>query len=234
MDNKQHGFAFDAEEIRESGRWSAINRKIESLCAKPVSGNEWQVQLFGGLCFQVLREYQNLHYAYAIPNSEPSLLAWRARNLLELSVWSVFFAMNRDNALKLYKDAGRDVKNILDGFEKWGQTNGPQESWLGQIANARIELELRAAAEGINDLEKPFMRVAKAAVECGLTGYPTMNKFLSKFVHPTAMQILDVIDNRRKALQRGRFYEIGCCSFLGAFNALEGSVARIEQDTIAS
>jgi hypothetical protein len=51
-----------------------------------------------------------------------------------------------------------------------------------------------------------------------------MNKMLSKFAHPTAMQILGMADDEKLSLHRDTFYALGCCFFLGAFSALESSV----------
>ncbi len=81
-------FVNDAADVKTSGRWSATNAKIERLAAKPGAGNEWHVQLFGSICYQVLSEYHRLQNAYSAERENASLLAWRARNLLELSVWA--------------------------------------------------------------------------------------------------------------------------------------------------
>lgn len=69
------------------------------------------------------------------------------------------------------------------------------------------------------------MRVEDAADKCGLKdGFTTMNKLLSKFAHPTAMQILGMADDEKQSLQQDIFYALGCCFFVGAFSALENSV----------
>jgi hypothetical protein len=47
---------------------------------------------------------------------------------------------------------------------------------------------------------------------------------LSKFAHPTAMQILGNADVEKQSLQRDTFHALGCCFFVGAFNALEKSM----------
>ena len=218
-------FVADAANIKESGRWAAMNEKIVCLAKNPGVGNAWQVQLLGALCFQVFSEYGRLQDARAAERTDPSLLAWRARNLLELSVWSTYFASSRENARRLYEDAGRDAKNVLDVFEHWGQATGQPVDWLSAIADGKNELALRAASEGIASLDARYMRVEDAAGECRLKEmFKTMNKMLSKFAHPTAMQILGVADDEKQSLQRDMFYALGCCFFLGAFSTLENSV----------
>jgi hypothetical protein len=109
-------FVDDAANVKTSGRWDAINAKITRLATKPGVGNEWYVQLFGALCFQVFSEYHLLENAYGAGRGNASLLAWRARNLLELSVWSRYFTKSREHARRLYEDAGRDVLDILSAF----------------------------------------------------------------------------------------------------------------------
>jgi hypothetical protein len=205
-----------------------MNEKIVRLAENPGDGNAWQVQLLGALCFQVLSEYRRLQDAHAAERTDPALLAWRARNLLELSVWSTYFARSRENARRLYEEAGRDAKNVLDVFERWGQGAGQSADWLSPIADGKDDLSRRAASEGIESLDGRYMRVEDAAGECGLKDmFKVMNKILSKFAHPTAMQILGIADVERQSLQRDMFYAQGCCFFLGAFSALENSVAFV-------
>jgi hypothetical protein len=75
-------FAEDAAQIGPTGRWSSVNAAIEQLVRKPPPGNEWYVQLLGGLCFQVFTQYLLLKAAYETSGDSP-YVAWRARNLLE-------------------------------------------------------------------------------------------------------------------------------------------------------
>jgi hypothetical protein len=78
-------------------------------------------------------------------------------------------------------------------------------------------------AAGIESLEGRFKEVRDAAEECGIE-FTLTNKMLSKFAHPTALRILEGVDEEREALQREMFYSKGCLFFLGAFHALEGQL----------
>ncbi len=49
-------------------------------------------------------------------------------------------------------------------------------------------------------------------------------KMLSKFAHPTAMQILSTPDVAKNILQRDYFFSHGCIFFTGAFGALEAQL----------
>lgn len=65
-----------------------------------------------------------------------------------------------------------------------------------------------------------------AAEKCGLAEpYKTLSKLLSKFVHPTALQILGVSDDATLAKQRECFFGLGCMFFCNAILALESSEA---------
>ncbi len=220
-------FVDDAAQIKESGRWAAMNERIKALAVNPGADNAWQVQMLGGLCFQIFNEYLRLQDAARVERPDTALLAWRARNLLELSVWATYFGRSRDNAFRLYEDAGRDVMDLLERFEKAVQATGS----ASVIAEGKSDLLQRAAGEGIESLDRKFMRVEAAADECGLKDmFSTMNKLLSKFTHPTAMQILGTADEAKRTLQRDVFHGLGCLFFVGAFTALENSLPFVRPE----
>lgn len=219
-------FVTDAADVKKSGRWNAMNVKIQRLAAKPSAGDEWHVQLFGSICYQVFSEYHRLESAYGAERENASLLAWRARNLLELSVWSRYFVTSREHARRLYEDAGRDVLDLLSAFEKWGQVTAQSADWLDPLVSGKQDLSRRATADGIETLEGSYKRVAEAAKDCGMSDHFTLSfKMLSKFAHPTAMQILGAPDEGRHALQRDCFFSQGCLFFTGAFVALESAAS---------
>lgn len=221
-------FVLDAAKIGESGRWAALNEKIVGLAKKTLVGNEWKVELFSAISFQVFSEYLRLKKAHAAESADPSLLAWRARNLLELSVWSTYFARSGETARQLYEDAGRDAMEVLKLFESWGQKTEQPIDWLSTIAGGKNDLTDRAASVGIEDLSGKYMNVSKAAEICGLKeAFAIQNKLLSKFAHPTAIQILGTADDEKLRLQSDMFYGQGCCFSIGAFNALELSIPFI-------
>lgn len=216
-----------AADIAASGRWAAINARIETLAASPGTDNAWWVQLFGSLCSQNFSEYLSLKRAYENKqNDDVALLAWRARNLLELSIWSTYCAKSRDNARRVYEDAGRDVRGIYDAFLKWGTFTAQTADWIDPIAAAKQDLSQRALLlDGIESLDGPYKQVSDAAKECGLAeSFSLSYKMLSKFAHPTAMRILSPPDEKRELVQRDGFFSQGCLYFVGAFNALESQL----------
>ncbi len=212
----------EAANIAASGRWAAVNEKIERLNANPDVDNWWWVHLFGGLCFQVFSEYLSLKHAYEEKREDSSLLAWRARNLLELSVWSIYCSTSRENARRFYEDSGRDIHGIFGAFIKWGKERGRDPEWIDAITGARRRLFQEAASEGIASLDAPFKDVRHAADEVGLGNHFAVEyRMLSKFAHPTAMRVLAVPDEAKAALQKDIFFSQGCLFFAGAFQALE-------------
>lgn len=217
----------EAAAIATSGRWAAVNARIKALAANPGADNEWWVQLFASLCSQNFSEYGSLKRAYEDKEHDDSaLLAWRARNLLELSVWSAYCAKSRDNARRVYEDAGRDVRGIFDAFMKWGAATGQSSDLLDPIWAARQDLAARALAlDGIDSLDGPYKAVSDAAKECGIGEHFSLSfKLLSKFAHPTAMRILAPPDEKIEAVQRDFFFSHGCLYFTGAFHALESQL----------
>ena len=224
MDPELSRLVNQATAIAASGRWATVNARIEILAANPGENNDWWVQLFAGLCSQNFSEYMSLKRAHEnTQNGTATLLAWRARNLLELSVWSNWCAKSRDNARYVYEDAGRDVGDIFDAFMKWGTKTAQPTDWLDPIATAKQDLSKRALLlDGIQSLEGAYKRVSEAAKDCGIGEHFALSyKLLSKFAHPTAMQILAAPDNQLEALLRDLFFSWGCLFFTEAFNALE-------------
>ncbi|HZM07492.1 MAG TPA: DUF5677 domain-containing protein, partial [Methylocella sp.] len=192
MDPEFIKFVDDAANIAISGRWAAVKGEIDRLAANPGVGNEWYVQLIRSLTFQVFSEYLQIKKAYEDKQgNDVSLLAWRARNLLELSVWSIYWAKSKENAHHLYEDAGRDVVDLVKAFETVSQATGQSAGCLELLTSAKQDMIKRSAADGIETLDGPYKKVEVAAEVCGIKDYyKFFFKTLSKFAHPTAMRIL--------------------------------------------
>ena len=227
MDPESPRLVDDAAAIASSGRWAAVSERIETLAAHPGIENAWWVQLFGALCSHNFSEYMLLKKAYENrQRDDVPLLAWRARNLLELSVWCNYCAQNRENARRVFEDAGRDASELFGAFNKWGTATAQPVDWSNRLASAKQGLSERAFHnEGIDSLDGTYKQVRDAAKKCGLGEHFSLGfKFLSKFAHPTAMRILSSPDEKREDLQRDMFFSYGCLFFTEAFNALEGQL----------
>ena len=211
-----------ATDIATSGRWAAANENIARLSANPGPGNGWWVQLIGSLVAKSFEEYLFLKKSYEDGCCDPSLLAWRARNLLELSTWCMYCVKSRENARRLYEDAGRDEHGLYDAFSKWGTARSQDQDFLDIFVKATQNLSNRAAAEGIASINGHYKDVREAAIEVGIGDhYALTYRMLSKFTHPTAMGILSVLNDDTAKLQRDLFFSFGCLFFVGAFTAVE-------------
>lgn len=218
-------FVDDAASIATSGRWNAVNERLKEMVGNPGGpDNVWFVQLFAGLCSQVFSEYLLLKRAYEENDArEVAVLAWRARNLLELSVWSIYCTKSRDNARCLYDDAWRDMNGLFTAFKVWGEATTQDAEWFQVGRNAQQDLFNQATTEGIESPNAKFKSVRDAAEEVGIKDqFNLSSKFLSKFIHPTAMQIIMFAPNEAmRVLHRETFFGQGCLFFIGSFTALE-------------
>jgi hypothetical protein len=213
----------EADDIKMSGRWRELNQKIYQLADNQNGHEAWQVQVLAALSAQNFSEYLALKKAYEEERSELSLLAWRARNLLEISVWSIYCAKAKENARIFYEDAGRDVLGVCKAFTQWGNATSQDSGWLEPIESAKLGISQRAASDGIESLEGSYKHVSKVADECGIgVHFKLAYKHLSKFAHPTAMLLMAAPDLEREKLQKDIFYSDGCMFYVGAFTALEG------------
>ncbi|HEY1760890.1 MAG TPA: DUF5677 domain-containing protein [Bryobacteraceae bacterium] len=223
--------------IATSGRWSALSAEIGRLATKP-NDNAWHIKLLGSLCSKVFAEYTLMSRAYAEKEKwDPALFAWRARNLLELLVWSMYCAKGSGHARRLYEDASRDVFDAFSAFQKRGiegiaVAQRLDRSSVSELFRAtetvKQEFTGRAAKDGFTDFKEPIKKVSAAAGECGIESHFLFSyKFLSKFAHPTAMQILVPPDDAQHVLQRDYFFSQGCLSFIGAVTALELCLAAL-------
>jgi hypothetical protein len=215
----------EAAGVAGSGRWAAINSQIKRLCANPGVGNAWRVEVLSSLCASVLYEYQSAKHAYEDPASEVALIAWRARNLLELSVWSIYCGKSEANIRTFYADGGRDVLGLLGAFEKWAKATEGDHGNAIAGRQAKKDLVARAAAEGVESLDGAYKLVSDAAKEVGMgANFALFNKLLSKFAHPTAMQVLAPPDDGKTKLQKEIFFSHACLFFNGAVSSLETQV----------
>jgi len=210
-----------ARQVSASGRWETLNEKVRALAHAPGLRPHWWIQVMGGLLSKVFTEYLSLKQSFD-DKGEPSLLAWRARNLLELSIWSQYCSKTEEHAHRVYEDAGRDEIGIYEEFSKWGTATSKDQDFLDIFSEASKNLEQRAMKEGISSLDGKFKEVADAAKELGLWHhYKVSNRMLSKFAHPTALSILAVADQKTEQEQRELFFAFGCLFFVGAFNMIE-------------
>ena len=126
-------------------------------------------------------------------------VAWHARNLLELMIYSKFCAKNRENALRFYKDALRD---IIDMNRKHGDELGPEYHETMEIVKKHLNIDDGSAHK--------FIRIEDAAKQVALdTLYEHDKKPLHKFVHTSALAVAATTIMGDPKLFRAEFVRIG-------------------------
>jgi len=212
----------EAEYIKTSGRWSALNEKIKKL--PPISDDEfgWLTRVFSGLTYRVFYEYLGMQEAHKRADDELAIVAWHARNLLELAVWSLYCTKSEDNTRRFYEDAGRDYNDLLLKLKKWGGKTNQGNEWQQMFTDSLQDLSKAAAQQGISDLNSKYLQVSEVAKDLGMKDdFETTNKMLSKYAHPTAGYVVRPFDGEDVKKLKTAFLIQGCVNFLGAFNALE-------------
>jgi len=223
----------EAEEIKASGRWAALNQKIEQLADNPNGYGSWQVKVFADLSFKNFSEYLALKKAYEDETeADLSLLAWRARNLLEVSVWSAYCASSEGNAWIFYEDAGKDILDLHDAYRKWGEAVSIATEWIVSIEKSKNSLADIAEKKGVV-LDGPYQRISKVAKQCNMEQHFKLSyKELSKFAHPTSMLILANYELGKIDGLKQHFYGDGCMFFVGAFNQLDGALSVLIENPV--
>jgi hypothetical protein len=173
-------FVEQAASIASSGRWEAVNGSVKQWAERRKTEDEiWYGQLFGSLCFRVFHEYNSLKEAYAAAWIDLALLSWRARNLLELSVWATFCETEPKRARQFFEDLGKDANNLLKAFQTWGEATGQSSDWFQRGSDARDRLTDAALSRGVASTDGRFTTVAEAAAAIGMAhNFHLMNKLL--------------------------------------------------------
>ena len=223
MEAELIGSINDAAGIASSGRWKTFNERIVYYAGNHKAVKSWHFVLFASIWHQVCSEYHSLKDVYYTPsNNDLSLLAWRARNLLELRIWAVYFCRNEQSARRIYEDAGRDGLDVFKALTTWGKVADQEIDWETKFKDADAMLRERAIEAGIDDLDGTFKAVKDAAQECGLErDYRLQFKVLSKFAHPTAFQLVAPADDPSREPFRDAFFSQGCGLFALTFACLE-------------
>lgn len=223
-------FIKQAKDISTSGRWKALNEKIREILENPAIASEWSLRVHAPLTEAVFLEYLELKDVYDKGRyRDLSLLAWRARNLLELSIWCKFCGQKDENAKRFYEDLGRDSRDVLDNFKVWGEKNQQSQEWSKSFVDAKDKLSESAQAKGVVSVDGDYKSIRDVAEECGplvLSNYRAINKYLSKYAHPTALSILGGISEDNKNDLRDAIWGQGCVLFVEAFSDLEEYFAR--------
>jgi hypothetical protein len=153
-------------------------------------------------------------------------IAGATRNLLELVTWSEYCAKSSDNAKRFREDALRDLLGALQVMDNVAELAPETSSQDLAIFKTMIEEFTRqisdiAARSGITNLDSNYKSVIKVAMELGeqqATAYKNVNVLLSKFVHPTALIVNEVLDPQWTVVMMNIFLEVAIVSAEGSLD----------------
>jgi hypothetical protein len=152
-----------------------------------------------------------------------SIIAWLARNILELATWSAHCARSEKNSKGFVLDAGRDVNdalNVPDGI--FSQTFS--------FRGARQENLDRAIRDGLTSLDDKYNTVYDVAKQLGQGDmFRYTNKLFSKFAHPTALSVI-YGDRGTLKTMRDKFYNIGVDMAEASLQEIDKVLQRIAPD----
>lgn len=220
-----------AESVVNTTRWAELEEKIESSQSNTFNNSRQRKVFYELLC--VLRtEYECIkHDYYENKFTSRSLLAWRARNLLEINTWCRFCCEEKENAEEFFKWAGEDQLELEKELEKWGEVTDQSPEWFEKIERTRQDIYDQAKKRGVSDLKAKYKSPAEAAKAIGHDkDFKIHNKILSKFAHPTPMVVLSAELENGMPKRAFYFFSQGCLFFYDAFFRLETFMEDSEKE----
>ena len=219
---RQEHYARLANSVVNTNRWSELEKKMLSTESNIFLNSRQQNVFFELLC-ALRTEYDSLKYDYSENKyTSRSLLAWRARNILEINTWLRFCCEKTENAEEFFKWAGEDQLELEDQLEKWGQDTDQPSEWFEEIERIRKYVLDQSEKRGIPDLKSNYRSPSKVAKEFGHDkNFKIHNKILSKFAHPTPMYILTKEQGDGLPKRAFYFYSQACLFFYDAILGLE-------------
>jgi hypothetical protein len=204
---------------------SRINQLTDALLAATFPDDTaWCGDLVLKLMQSVARVGHDLLTATESPDALP-LVAWNARNMVELAVWIRYCGRSPENARRFHEDTLRDLKGLIDSLAELHRLVGATYE-LEQTAHAGLN-QLAQEKLGLESIDANYERVSSAAKNVGWSNwYIPVNKFLSKLAHPTAILVIGIMhqtdflrDMQSGCLMHGtqaaRFCEEGLQRFVG-------------------
>ena len=218
-----------SESVVNSDRWSLLEEKIVSFEEDELLTPRQRKVLFTLFC-ALRTEYDAIiHDYYNNKYTSRSLLAWRARNLLEINTWCRFCCEDVKNADLLFKWAAEDQLELEAKMEKWAEATNHLATMSERIERVRQDVANQAEKHGVSDLAANYKSPLAAAETIGFEqDFKIHNKILSKFAHPTPMLLFSEELDDGMPKRAFYFFSQGCLFFYDAFFRLERLFVNIE------
>lgn len=218
----------NTENLIKSGKWEELNALASALYETVNQEDEWLATVLTSLHYRNCLEYKKLNLVLKRQDDILAEAAWHTRNLLELFIWITYCCENKENAYIFYGDAARDTFDILNTFQKWSSITGLYPQDKEKYDAALKNLEKSANKKNVYDLDKSYKKIRKVAESVGLgLLFSTLNKGLSKFIHPTAYSIISNWEEDSSQKTKNVFYGQSCLLFSLGFNLLEEAMRKL-------
>lgn len=223
MIKEQEKHVISAETLIDSPRWERLETKIIEGSPETFSSSQ-QRTVFYTLFFALRTEYDALNHDYKENKyTSRSLLAWRARNLLELNMWARFCCEDDVNAKIFFEEAGKDQLELQEKLEQWGKETNQSPEWFDEREKNKQDIHDQAKKHGITKLNSKFYSLLNISKTIGHDkAYKIHNKILSKFAHPTAMLLFSIESEDKLPRTAYYLFSQGCLFFYDG-------IARIEK-----
>jgi hypothetical protein len=173
-----------------------FNRTILLRCKELIGYDSpehpfWHLNVFIGIAHEALKMQFHLKRAYK--ERELNYLAWAARNLLELRVWSMYVAKSEQNAWRFHQDQFIDgltsIRSMDKAADKVGRTVDA-EFLRSTAAALRVRLKPLADNAGVTEANG-YLSPKLVAREMGIEGeFDVHNTITSKLLHATGFSVL--------------------------------------------
>ena len=193
----------------------------------------WHSNIVGSIPLRARINYDHLKRA-AGANYE--YLGWCCRNLVELLIWELYVTSSKDNARRLFEDYVIDTEHLAKNLGNLLQIFATEP-------NAELDknLELLAKQESILREERAqcslaadskYLDVGKIAKELGMgAAFASMNRILSKLVHPTSLSLLLILPPDPDAQLRTFMFRMGLIAAKDGLDVFCEYLKSLEVDT---
>lgn len=176
---------------REAHRAEAALRRFHAYHDSQRSVATWHEDMYhhfaGELKFAHLRLVDLGHDWLHLP-----VIAFAARNLLELSIWIRFCGQSAAHSRRFYEDKFKDGLGFYNALTRWVGCVPNQDLASMAIDAQKKVLKGLASSVGADVSDDDYTKVARAADELGGREYFTsLNTMLSKVAHPASTMVLN-------------------------------------------
>jgi hypothetical protein len=193
-----------------------LTKPLEAIKTGP---NEYGADMVLCITSEALLTYTNLWKATSDNSSElaaatrSQLTAFYARNLLELWVWIRYCTASEANAIRFNQDARRDVDGMYLVVARFAEFVARSQDNIDHMRTSLPDLyKYLEQVDEIVTRDVKFKTVNQVAEELGAEVnilYKTLNKLLSKFIHPTALMVRAIPDAKRGGEIANMFLIVG-------------------------